>query len=135
MASLLLTAVLPLALFYAAWDYHRVSQIYLEPALRSAAYRDNTLEKIRGTWLFRDQYNFAVLTLTPLTQANASAQNAMAHALLHYSPEAAVVEKIIESAMVLKREDEALFFLKRYQAAYPKQHEAWVKAQGLTPAH
>jgi hypothetical protein len=133
LTSLVTAGVLPLALLFAAWDYYRVSQIYLEPGLRSPAYRDNTLEKIRGTLLFRDQYHFAELTLTPLTQANAQEQNAMAKSLLHYSPEAAVVEKITESAMVLKREDEALFFLQRYQAAYPKQHASWARTQGLSP--
>jgi O-antigen ligase len=114
---------------YAAWDYHRISQIYREPEQRSPAYRDNTLEKISASWLFRDQVHFAEFTLTPLTRDNALQLNTMAHELLHYSPEARVVEKLIESAILLGRDEEALFFLARYRAAYPEAHANWVKEQ------
>jgi Virulence factor membrane-bound polymerase, C-terminal len=114
-------ALLVLAgLGYAAWDYHRVSQIYLPIAQRSAAYKDNTLEKIRSSWLFQNQVRFAELTTTPLTPANAARLNAMAHGLLHLSPEARVVEVLIHSARLLGREDEALFYEQRLRAAYPK---------------
>src|SRR5665647_2579325 len=57
---------------YAAWDYHRVSQIYLTPKMRSEAYRDNTLQKVGGSWLFQDQVYFAELTTTPVTVDNAA---------------------------------------------------------------
>lgn len=114
-----------LAVSYAAWDYHRVSQIYLAPEQRAAAYREGTLEKIRDSWLFRDQVRFAELTLTPLTPQNARQLNAMAHELLHFSPEARVVEKLIESAVLLGRDDEARLFMTRYQAAYPEAYARW----------
>lgn len=112
---------------YAAWDYHRVSQIYLIPEMRSEAYRDNTLEKIQGSWLFRNQVRFAELTTTPLTPGNAAHIRDMATALLHFSPEARVVEKLIESAVMLGRDDEALFYLARYRAAFPESHARWAK--------
>lgn len=118
-----------LAVSYAAWDYHRVSQIYLAPEQRMAAYREGTLEKIRDSWLFRDQVRFAELTLTPLTPQNAQQLNAMAHKLLHFSPEARVVEKLIESALLLGRDDEARAFMQRYRAAYPQAYAQWVKAR------
>lgn len=118
-----------LAVSYAAWDYHRVSQIYLAPEQRMAAYREGTLEKIRDSWLFRDQVRFAELTLTPLTPQNAQQLNAMAHELLHFSPEARVVEKLIESALLLGRDDEARAFMQRYRAAYPQAYAQWVKAR------
>jgi hypothetical protein len=105
---------------FAAWDYHRISQIYLPLEQRSAAYREHTLEKIKSSWLFQNQVRFAELTITPLTRDNAQRLNAMAHEVLHYSPEARVVEKLIESARVLGREDEALFFEERLRAAYPR---------------
>ncbi len=114
-------ALLVLAgLGYAAWDYHRVSQIYLPIAQRSAAYKDNTLEKIRSSWLFQNQVRFAELTTTPLTPTNAAQLNAIAHGLLHFSPEARVVEVLIHSARLLGREDEALFYEQRLRAAYPR---------------
>jgi hypothetical protein len=114
---------------YASWDYHRISQIYREPDQRAPAYRDNTLEKISASWLFRDQVRFAEFTLTPLTRDNAFQLNAMAHELLHYSPEARVAEKLIESAVMLGRDEEALFFLARYQAAYPEAYARWASGQ------
>lgn len=113
---------------YAAWDYHRISQIYLAVEQRAPAYREDTLEKIRASWLFGRQVHFAEFTLTPLTRDNAAQLNAQAHELLHYSPEARVVEKLIESAVMLGRDDEALFYLVRYRAAYPQAHARWAQA-------
>jgi len=114
---------------YAAWDYRRVSQLYLATSQRAPAYRDNTFEKVRDTWLFARQVRFAELTTTELTLENAAHVNALAHDLLHFSPEARVVEKLIESAALLGRDDEVAAYLTRYQAAFPVAHAAWVKAQ------
>ncbi|MFI5443786.1 PglL family O-oligosaccharyltransferase [Polaromonas sp. UC242_47] len=116
---------------YAAWDYHRISQIYLAPQARAAAYREDTLAKIRNSWLFANQVSFAELSLTPLTQANAQWTFATAKALLHYSPEPRVIEKVIESAVMLGRDDEALLHLARYRAAFPQAHAKWREAKGL----
>lgn len=117
---------------YAAWDYHRISQIYLPQAMRSAAYRDNTMEKLQGSWLFKDQVNFAQLTTEELTPANAAQINALAKDLLHFSPEARVAEKVIESATMLGHNDEALVYLARYRAAFPANHARWLgKNQAL----
>jgi O-antigen ligase len=110
---------------YAAWDYRRISQIYLAPEQRAAAYQANTLEKIRGSWLFSRQVEFAELTLTPLTKDNAAQINRMANDLLHFSPEPKVIEKLIESAVMLGRDDEARFYLARYRAAFPEAHAKW----------
>ena len=114
---------------FAAWDYHRVSQIFLAPDSRSPAYRDNTMAKIRGSWLFSSQVRFAEFVTTPLTRDNAAHVNAMAHQLLHYSPEARVAEKLIESAVLLGRDDEALHYLVRYRAAFPAEYARWAKKQ------
>lgn len=110
---------------YAWWDYHRLSQIYLEPENRSAAYRHNTLEKVRSSWLFRDQVQFAELSITPVTPENADAMYVLAHTVLHFSPEAKVVEKLIQSARASARDNEAVFFETRYKAAYPEAYERW----------
>lgn len=116
---------------YAAWDYHRVSQIYLGVAQRHPAYRENTLEKISDTRLFRRQADFAALSLTPLTPANALQLHVQSSELLHFSPEPRVIEKVIESAVMLGRDDEALLHLARYRAAFPKNHALWREALGL----
>ena len=110
-----------------AVSYYRVSQIYLPPDQRSPAYRDGTLAKVQDTWLFREQARFAYLSITPLTPGNAAALHAMAIALLHYSPEPRVIEKLIDSAVMLGRNDEVLYYLMRYRAAFPKEHARWVQ--------
>jgi hypothetical protein len=104
---------------YATWDYQRVSQLYLSPKMRSEAYRAHPLEKIQSSWLFQYQLRFAELTTTPLTAANAAHLHQLALDLLHFSPEPRVIEKLIDSAVLLGRSDEAQYYRLRYQAAFP----------------
>jgi O-antigen ligase len=113
---------------YAAWDYWRVSQLYLPLSERNTTYQGDTLEKVRRSWLFQDQVLFAELTTTPLIRSNAEHIHATASRLLYFSPEPRVVEKLIESAVMLERDDEALFYLLRFKSAYPLDHARWVKA-------
>jgi O-antigen ligase len=129
----LLAAILMACCAYAAWDYHRVSQIYKAPQDRDAAYRDGTLLKIRDSWLFRKQVDFAELSLTPLTRDNAQWTFNTATVLLHYSPEPSVIEKVIESAVMLGLDDEALAHLARYRAAFPKEYARWATANSRLP--
>ena len=110
---------------YAAWDYWRISQLYLLPSQRSSLYRDNTLDKLRGSWLFRNQVQFAELTTTTTTADNASQLFDQALQLLHFSPEPRVIEKLIESAALLDRNDEAVYYLARYRAAFAQSHARW----------
>jgi O-antigen ligase len=117
----LVSGLLALALLYTAWDYHRISQLYLPAEERSAIYRNRPLPGIGDSWLFRDQVAFAVLSVTPLNRGNAAWMNALALNLLHYSPEPKVIETAIDSAMLLGREDEALWLLARYRAAFPQE--------------
>ncbi len=112
---------------YGAWDYRRISQIYLTPAQRDEAYRNNTLAKIKNSWLFQSQVRFAELTTTELNAANAAYLNAMAHELLHFSPEPIVVEKLIDSAALLERPAEAEFFKRRFQVAFADRYEKWAR--------
>ena len=126
-ATILIASVLLLLIAYAAWDYRRISQIYLERGARSEAYRDDTLNKIRSSWLFADQVQFAELLITPLMPSNAAWTLDTAKRLLHYSPEPRIIEKLIESAVLLGNDDEALTYLARYRAAFPKEHAVWAK--------
>ncbi|WP_371133408.1 PglL family O-oligosaccharyltransferase [Polaromonas sp.] len=129
---LVVASALLAAVAYAAWDYHRISQIYLAPQARDPAYRDDTLDKVRGSRLFRNQVRFAELTTTALKRGNAQWTFDTAMALLHYSPEPRVIEKVIESAVMLGRDDEALLHLVRYRAAFPDDYKKWRHANGLT---
>lgn len=121
------------AIAYASWDYRRISQIYLPPEARAAAYADDTLGKLHASWLFRKYVLFAELTIKPLTRANAQWIHDTATSLLDYSPEPRVIEKVIDSALALGREDEAVAHLRRFQAAFPKEYAAWRAANGLGP--
>lgn len=114
----------------AVWDYFRVSQLYKANTARAAAYRDNVQAKVTHSVLFTSQLQFAQLTTTPLTRANAPALNRLAKDLLHYSPEPRVIQIVIESAVMLGRDDEAAFHLKRYRLAYPKDYARWSAAAG-----
>ncbi|MEO7952613.1 MAG: Wzy polymerase domain-containing protein [Polaromonas sp.] len=121
-----------------AISYYRVSQIYLAPAERGAAYRDDTLAKIRDSALFPHQAEFAELSVTALTPETAATLHTLALGLLHYSPEPRVIEKLIESAVMLGRDDEALQYLARFRVAFPKEHARWVKENAAAehlPAH
>ncbi|MCX7239458.1 MAG: Wzy polymerase domain-containing protein [Burkholderiales bacterium] len=123
------TALIAL-LSYVTWDYWRVSQLYLAPQARASVYRDNTLDKVRGSWFFQDQVRFAELTTTALTRANAEHIFTLAQQMLYFSPEPRVIEKLIESAVMLGRDDEALFYLQRYKAAFPQAHARWANPSG-----
>jgi hypothetical protein len=115
----LLAVMLLAGCAYAAWDYWRISQIYTVQTQRAPAYRDDTLRKIQDSWLFQNQVRFAELNVTPLTKDNAEHINALAKEMLHFSPEPAVVKKLIESSTMLGREEEAAFYLQRSKAAFP----------------
>jgi hypothetical protein len=95
--------------------------------MRLTAYRDDTLTKISDTWLFRNPVRFAELTITPLTRDNARHLHQLATELLHFSPEARVVEKLIESAELLGRDEEVRYYSVRYQAAFPDSYANWIK--------
>ena len=124
-----ITAVGMALLAYAAWDYERVSQIYLEPEQRFSFWRENTASAVDRSWLFSGQARFAQLTLSTLSRDNLQWIDQTAQAMLHYSPEPRVIEKVIESATMAGRYDEAVLHLARYRAAFPEDYAKWRKAQ------
>ena len=114
------------ALAAAAWDYWRVSQLYKIPKQREPQYQVNTLEKVRDSWFFQDQVQFAELMTVPLDKTNAAHRYAQAQRLLHFSPEPRVIEAVIESAVMLGKNDEAVYYAARYKAAFAPAYAAWV---------
>jgi len=96
-----------LACLYAAWDYNRVAQIYRQPEMRDAAYRDNPMQAASQSWLFKNQVDFARLMTQNITQENALETYDLAMRVLHYSPEARTVERAAESLRLLGRDVEA----------------------------
>ncbi len=127
--SLVLAVCTLLASSYSVWDYWRISQIYLPVPERAPAYRDDTLDKIQASWLFQGQVKFAELGVTPLTADNAQHIYTLAKEMLHFSPEASVVQKLIVSARMLGQREEAAYYEKRFQAAYSPEYAAWLAAE------
>jgi hypothetical protein len=120
-------------LAYAGWDYARVSQIYTQPEQRLPWWRDDTLAHAGKSWLFGNQALFAELTMARLTRENLAGNDLAARALLHYSPEPRIVERMIEVLTMQGRYDEAVQHLARYRAAFPKDYEKW-RAEQRPPA-
>ncbi|HKB53580.1 MAG TPA: Wzy polymerase domain-containing protein, partial [Ramlibacter sp.] len=77
----------------------------------------------------------AELTLTPLTRDNAEWTFDRASALLHYSPEPRVIEKLVESAVLLHRDGEALRQMARFRAAFPQAYAEWSAANRSSTPH
>lgn len=114
---------------YATWDYIRISQIYLPRDERLPAYEDDTLAKAKKSWLFGRQVGFAELTLTRVTAANAAEMHALAARILHFSPEPRVIVKLIESAELTGRDQEAWEQAERFRIAFPVEYERWLRGQ------
>lgn len=103
----LIAAILFIGCLYAAWDFSRVGQIYRQAASRDAAYRDNPLHHAKQSWLFKNQADFAELTTQAVTADNATELYPQAIRLMHYSPEARVVQRVIDSGKLLGYDEEA----------------------------
>ena len=110
---------------YLAFDYHRVSQIYLSEEDRSAVYRNDVMGAAKRSVVFSKHAQFAELVTTPVTAQTAPHVLELALKLIHFSPEPRVIEPLIESAAMLHFDDIAMFHLERYKAMYPKDYAAW----------
>lgn len=124
------TGLLLLAFLYA--QYSAVSQAYLPGPQRRLAFREDPIAAAGRAHFFRSQLHFAQLSITPLTIANAAQVHALSGEMLHFSPEPGVIEKRIESAVMLGDEADALWHLARYRAAFPEDYERW--RTGVAPA-
>lgn len=113
-----LALLLSAAALYAAWDYHRISQLFLPPERRSALYADDPWPHAHQSWLFAGHVRFAELITTAITPANAERMAALAAQTLHFSPEPAVVERLITALRLLGRDEEADFHAGRLRDAY-----------------
>jgi O-antigen ligase len=112
---MLVAALLFIGCLYAAWDFNRVGQIYRPAASRDAAYRDNPLHHAKQSWIFKNQAGFAELTTQTVTADNAEAVYSQALHLMHYSPEARVVQRVIDSGKLLGHVEEAQAMTERLQ--------------------
>ena len=108
-----------------AQDYHRVSQIYIAPDKRSSWYGHDALSTAQTSRFFKSHAKFAEMQITPLSKDTAPRIFALAGELVLWSPEPRIIEKLIESAVMLGHDDVAAFHIKRYRTAYPAAYAAW----------
>jgi hypothetical protein len=114
-APMLVAAILFIGCLYAAWDFNRVGQIYRQAASRDAAYRDDPLHHAKQSWLFKNQADFAELTTQTVTTDNAAVLYPQALRLMHYSPEARVVQRVIDSGKLLGHHEQAQLLTERLE--------------------
>jgi O-antigen ligase len=118
-----------LALTVAWLDYIRVSQAYLPVASRQVWVQ--RLPWIEGFCVFCNQRDFARVSLTALTPANAQWVHTEALRLLHFSPEPRLLIIAIESAQMLGQThaQTQAQLIQQFEAAYPLPYARWVKAR------
>lgn len=119
-----MAAGLALVGFLAA-DFYRASQIYLPPAQRLGVYQSDTAQQIQESVFFQDPLDFATLGMAEVTAENAAQMHALALKMLHFSPEATVLQKLLTSARLLGRQDAYDFYQQRFAAAYPDAFAQW----------
>lgn len=82
---------------YAAFDYHRVRQLFLSDSERSAWYLDDVYAHAQSSWLFATQVRFATFLTTPITPDNATRMLHLGEQVMHFSPEPLVAQKLAEA--------------------------------------
>ena len=108
-------------------SYYHVRQIYIPLGQRDYDYRDDTLSKVQSTLLFPDQARFALLmSVGVVNSGNAQEVYLLAKELMYYSPEAPVVEKLIDSAIILGRDEEVKIYKSRFLVAFPGDYAKWI---------
>jgi O-antigen ligase len=123
-APLLLAATVPAASAL-LWQYDRVSDAYRDPQQRRESLRHDPVAGLAQAWPFQSQVDFARLSVAQVRPESARQVHELATEILHYSPEPAVVEKLVESAVMLGLDGEAAAHLARYRAAFPEQYQKW----------
>jgi O-antigen ligase len=123
-----LAVLLLLGTAFVAFDYHRVSQIYLVPEQRSSWYAADPLAAAKKSVLFQSHAKFAELQITALSKETAPRVLELSSELVRWSPEPRIIEKLIESSVMMGLDDIAMFHLQRYRTNYPAAHAAWSKS-------
>ncbi len=129
----IVSAILLAGLAFVAWDYLKVSQLYLPERMRLERYREDTFNKSRDTVLFQPHVLIAQVVATPLNRDNAELILAGALASLHVAPDSRIIRRVIESALLLGRTDLAELHEARYKAAWPKEYAQWKQGQAARP--
>ena len=99
-------------------DYQRMRQVYLPASQRLSWWRDDPWTAARQTLFFSDTVRFAELTTRAVTPENAADMLQASQAMLHYSPEPRVIDKLIDSARRSGRDELAQWHTLQKQKVY-----------------
>ena len=99
-------------------DYQRARQVYLPQAQRWAIWAQDPWTAAGRSLFFGQAVRFAEVTTTAVTADNASAMLQASQAMLHYSPEPRVIDKLIESARLANEETLARWHEAQKAAVY-----------------
>lgn len=126
---MVVAALLLAFLSFIAWDYLKVSQLYLPESQRMERYRDDTFNKSRNTVLFNSHVLIAQVVAVELQPSNAELILAGSLASLHVAPDSRIIRRVIESAALLGRAELVELHEARYRAAWPREYAEWKKGQ------
>lgn len=90
---------------YAAFDYHRMRQLFIPDAERSELYRNHPLAKAEQSWLFASQVRYARLSTMTKSADNAAETYALAKEVFHFSAEPWILKILVETGEQLAPRD------------------------------
>ncbi|HYD74574.1 PglL family O-oligosaccharyltransferase [Ramlibacter sp.] len=110
----------------ASRQYAAVAAIYDPQERRSREAQQAVIAAAEGSFLFRGQVDFARMAGMVPDDRNAPEVFALARQLLHFSAEPVVITRLVESAWLLGRHEEAQHHAQRLSRAFPRRYEAWL---------
>jgi O-antigen polymerase len=113
-------------LSFIAYDYHRISQLYLPVEWRSQRYLSDTFNQAQKTVLFKSHALIYQVVYFPIHEKNAALMLQASEQALHIAPDSRIIRRLLESANYLGREDLIVLHEARYKAAWPKEYAEWL---------
>jgi hypothetical protein len=110
-----------------AYNHAQVQQIYWPSQQRYSVWRDQALQVAQRAWFFRNTALFAKVTTTAVNEGNARVMLEDSLRVMHSSPEPRVIEKLLDSALLLG--EKALYETHKvhFQRVYPQAYLAWAR--------
>jgi O-antigen ligase len=130
----LLFSFCTVAFFYAAWDFDRVSQAFNGAHKREVPLGVSRIDEAQKSLLFAPYARFAKAMVTEVDASNAAQLLPELQALLHFSAEPRLIEKLLKALSLaapyspnkLLLEAEAAALEKRYAIAFPADYQQYL---------
>lgn len=110
-----------------AKQYAEVLVYYPPPSLPQPVFAEGQVQAQARPLMFGEWVDLAEVVHTPVTERNAERMLALSEQVLHTGIGPVVIEKLLRSAVLLRRYDVAVFYLDRYKASFPKEYADWEK--------